>query len=167
MGRRPLPRATAIPKIGGCQGNRRFTTIPIIRTQPCCGITTTLGITRLNVYAGLFGAFIIRDEFEDALNLPKGKYEIPLTLFDRSFDREGQLFYPVSPDAESPWVPEVFGDAILVNGKLFPYLEVEPRKYRFRVLNAANGRFFHLALSNGQEFHQIGTDLGFCLLLCL
>jgi spore coat protein A len=57
-------------------------------------------------------------------------------------------------------VPEVFGDVIAVNGKVFPYLEVEPRKYRFRVLNAANGRFFHLALSNGQEFHQIGTDLG-------
>ena len=57
-------------------------------------------------------------------------------------------------------MPEVFGDAILVNGKLFPYLEVEPRKYRFRVLNAANGRFFHLAFSNGQTFHQIGTDLG-------
>jgi len=120
----------------------------------------TLGITRLNMYAGLFGAFIIRDEFENGLNLPEGKYEIPLTLYDRSFDRDGQLFYPVSPDPEAPWVPEVFGDAILVNGKLFPYLEVEPRKYRFRVLNAANGRFFHLAFSNGQEFHQIGTDLG-------
>jgi len=119
-----------------------------------------LGITRLNVYAGLFGNFFIRDTFEDALNLPKGKYEIPLTVYDRSFDADGQLYYPVSPDPESPWVPEVFGDAILVNGKLFPYLAVEPRKYRFRVLNAANGRFFHLALSNGQEFHQIGTDLG-------
>lgn len=95
-----------------------------------------------------------------ALHLPQGKFEIPLTLYDRSFDREGQLYYPVSPDPESPWVPEVFGDGILVNGKLFPYLEVGPRKYRFRVLNAANGRFFHLALSNGQEFHQIGTDQG-------
>jgi spore coat protein A len=120
-----------------------------------------LGITRLNIYAGLFGNFFVRDTFEDGLNLPKGKYEIPLTIYDRSFDLEGQLYYPISPDPESPWVPEVFGDAILVNGKLFPYLEVEPRKYRFRVLNAANGRFFHLALSNGQEFHQIGTDLGF------
>jgi spore coat protein A len=119
-----------------------------------------LGITRLNLYAGLFGNFFVRDSFEDGLNLPKGKFEIPLTIYDRSFDIEGQLYYPVSPDPESPWVPEVFGDAILVNGKLFPYLEVEPRKYRFRVLNAANGRFFHLALSNGQEFQQIGTDLG-------
>ena len=56
--------------------------------------------------------------------------------------------------------PEVFGNAILVNGKLFPYLEVEPRKYRLRVLNASNGRFYHLAFQNGLEFHQIGTDQG-------
>ncbi len=119
-----------------------------------------LGITRLNVYAGLFGMFIIRDEVERALNLPEGKYEIPLMLCDRSFERTGQLFYPVSGDPQSPWVSEVFGDGVLVNGRLFPFLEVEPRKYRFRLLNAANGRFFHLALSNGMEFHQIGTDLG-------
>jgi spore coat protein A, manganese oxidase len=119
-----------------------------------------LGITRLGNYAGLFGTYFIRDDFEDGLNLPKGKFEIPLIICDRIFDGEGQLFYPVSPNPESPWVPEVFGDAILVNGKLYPYLEVEPRKYRFRLLNAANARFFHLALSNRQEFHQIGTDLG-------
>lgn len=119
-----------------------------------------LGITRLNMFAGLFGNFFVRDAVEEALNLPKGKYEIPLTLCDRSFDDQAQLLYPVSPDPKSPWVPELFADALLVNGKLFPYLEVEPRKYRFRVLNAANARFFHLAFSNGQEFHQIGTDLG-------
>ncbi len=135
----------------------------------------TLGINRLNVFAGLFGAFFVRDEFEDSLNLPRGKYEIPLVLYDRVFDLEGQLNYPVSGNEKSPWVPEVFGDAILINGKLFPYLEVEPRKYRFRVLNGANGRFFHLAVSAeqtpggqipggqmsiSQTFHQIGTDQG-------
>ena len=135
----------------------------------------TLGINRLNVFAGLFGAFFVRDEFEDALNLPRGKYEIPLVLYDRVFDLEGQLNYPVSGNEKSPWVPEVFGDALLVNGKIFPYLEVEPRKYRFRVLNGANARFFHLTFSSGQTanpsmlsalmlggqgFHQIGTDQG-------
>jgi spore coat protein A len=125
----------------------------------------TLGINRLNVFAGLFGAFFVRDEFEDALNLPRGKYEIPLALYDRVFDLEGQLNYPVSGNEKSPWVPEVFGDAILANGKLFPYLEVEPHKYRFRVLNGANGRFFHLTFCKGAEpfgqtFHQIGTDQG-------
>lgn len=124
----------------------------------------TLGINRLNVFAGLFGVFFVRDEFEDSLNLPRGKYEIPLVIYDRVFDLDGQLNYPVSGDPKSPWVPEVFGDAVLVNGKLFPYLEVGPRRYRFRVLNGANGRFFHLTLSRGPTsngtFHQIGTDQG-------
>lgn len=119
-----------------------------------------LGINRLNVFAGLLGVFLLRDEVEDSLNLPSGKYEIPLIFYDRIFDLEAQLNYPVSGDPKSPWTPEVFGDALLVNGKLFPYLDVEPRKYRFRALNAANGRFFHLSLSNGQSFHQIGTDQG-------
>ena len=119
-----------------------------------------LGINRLNVVAGLFGVFLVRDPVEDSLNLPSGKYEIPLVIYDRMFDEQGQLYYPVSGDPKAPWVPEFFGDAILVNGKLFPYLEVEPRRYRFRVLNGANGRFFHLSLSNGQTFHQIGSDQG-------
>lgn len=124
-----------------------------------------LGINRLNVYAGLLGALLIRDSAEDALNLPRGKYELPLILFDRLLTHEGQLLYPVSPDPQSPWVPEVFGNAILVNGKLFPYLEVEPRKYRFRVLNGSNARIYHLSLSRENSpdqltFHQIGTDQG-------
>jgi spore coat protein A len=119
-----------------------------------------MGINRLNVYAGLFGVSIIRDHVEDALNLPSGKYEIPLTIFDRLITPEGQLYYPISDKPRAPWVPELFGDAILVNGKLFPYLEVEPRKYRFRVLNASNARFYHLSFANGLGFQQIGTDQG-------
>jgi spore coat protein A len=119
-----------------------------------------MGINRLNIYAGLFGLFIVRDRVEDALNLPSGRYEIPLTIFDRSFRQDGQLDYPVSGIPDAPWVPEAFGEAMLVNGKLFPYLNVEARKYRFRLLNASNGRFYHLSLSNGQPFQQIGTDQG-------
>ncbi|MFY9909450.1 MAG: multicopper oxidase domain-containing protein [Candidatus Sulfotelmatobacter sp.] len=133
-----------------------------------------LGINRLNVYAGLFGTFFIRDSVEESLNLPKGKYELPLLLYDRLLTREGQLLYPVSPDPQSPWMPEVYGNAILVNGKLFPYLDVEPRKYRFRVLNASNSRIYHLSLVSQSSaspgstdaatetvtFHQVGTDQG-------
>jgi spore coat protein A len=119
-----------------------------------------LGINRLNVYAGLVGTFFIRDAFEDALNLPRAEFEIPLVLFDRLFTRDAQLLYPVSPHPDSPWVSEVYGNAILANGKLFPYVEVAPRKYRFRILNASNGRFYNLSLSTGAEFHQIGTDQG-------
>jgi spore coat protein A len=119
-----------------------------------------MGINRLNIYAGMFGLFLIRDDFEEALNLPKGPYEIPLVIYDRLLRQDGQLDYPVSGDPAKPWVPEVFGDVMVVNGKAFPFLSVEPRKYRFRVLNASNGRFLHLSLSNGETFHQIGTDQG-------
>ena len=119
-----------------------------------------MGINRLNIYAGLLGLWVIRDSAEDALNLPSGKYEIPLVLMDRDLRPDGQLSYPVSPDPERPWVPEAFGEAHLVNGKLFPYLDVEPRKYRFRILNGANGRFYWLSLSEGAEMHQVGSDQG-------
>ena len=119
-----------------------------------------MGINRLNIYAGLMGVFFVRDTAEDALNLPRGSYEIPLVLCDRFLRKDGQLHYPASDKPDAPWVPEVFGDVMLVNGKAFPYLEVEPRKYRFRVLNASNGRFYTMSLSNAREFHQIGTDQG-------
>jgi spore coat protein A len=120
----------------------------------------SMGINRLNIYAGLFGLFTVRDKAEEDLNLPKGRYEIPLVIYDRSFRRDGRLDYPVSGIPDAPWVPEAFGEAMMVNGRIFPYLEVEARKYRFRVLNAANGRFFHLSLSNKQKFHVIGADQG-------
>jgi len=120
----------------------------------------TMGINRLNIYAGMFGLFIIRDDFEDRLNLPKGPYEVPLVVYDRRLRQDGQLDYPVSGDAARPWVPEAFGEVMVVNGKAFPFLNVEARKYRFRVLNASNGRFFHLSLENEQTMLQIGTDQG-------
>ncbi len=119
-----------------------------------------MGITRLNTYAGLFGAWIIRDDAEDELNLPRGRYEIPLILCDRFVNEDGGLFYPTSFKPGVVWTPEVFGNVMLVNGKAFPYLDVEPRKYRFRLLNASNGRFYFLSLSNGRPLAQIGSDQG-------
>jgi spore coat protein A, manganese oxidase len=120
----------------------------------------TMGIERLNQYAGLFGFFLVRDATEDALGLPSGPHEIPLVLCDRLFDAKGQLIYPTSGLPDAPWVPEVNGDAHLVNGKLAPYVEVEPRPYRLRILNASNSRFYYLSLSGDRAFHQIGTDQG-------
>jgi len=120
----------------------------------------TMGINRLNIYAGMFGLYILRDDFEDRLNLPKGSYEVPLAICDRMLRQDGQLDYPVSDNPAKPWVPEVFGEIMTVNGKAFPYLDVEARRYRFRVLNAANGRFFHLSLENEQAMYQIGSDQG-------
>jgi spore coat protein A len=119
-----------------------------------------MGIERLNQYAGLFGLYLIRDGAEDALRLPSGPYEVPLLFSDRLFDATGQLVYPASEDPMAPWIPELNGDAMLVNGKLFPYLDVEPRLYRFRLLNASNSRFYELELNRKQPIHQIGTDQG-------
>jgi spore coat protein A len=119
-----------------------------------------MGINRLNMCAGMAGLYVIRDSFEDGLNLPKGDYEIPLVLMDRMIRRDGQIYYPVTEFPDAPWMPEYFGNLVLVNGKLLPYLEVQPRKYRFRVLNASNGRFYFISLDNGAPFQQIGTDQG-------
>ena len=135
-----------------------------------------LGITRLNVYAGLAGFYLIRDQTEKALNLPRDEFEIPLMLQDRLFHRDGSLYYPrvVNGPKEHPiWIQEFYGDLNCVNGKVTPFLEVEPRKYRFRILNAANSRFYHLRLFNSDaggevlnqsfdvpSFDQVGTDGG-------
>jgi len=127
-----------------------------------------LGITRLNVYAGLAGLYIIRNEEERSLNLPSGVYEIPLVIQDKSFNTDGSLFYPSKVDVQDPppdfpdvsITPGFAGDVITVNGKAWPYLEVEPRKYHFRVLNGSNERFYRLRLDSGQQFIQIGSDGG-------
>ena len=131
-----------------------------------------IGITRLNVQAGLAGLYFIRDAQEDALNLPKGRYEIPLFIQDRSFNADGSMFFPVrdweDPDPRVPpvWSPEFFGSTITVNGKVWPFLEVEPRKYRFRIVNGSNARFYHVRLapeagSDGLPFVMIGSEAGF------
>jgi spore coat protein A, manganese oxidase len=119
-----------------------------------------MGINRLNIYAGLLGLYLIRDDAEDALGLPRSEREIPLVLCDRKFTPEGQLNYDVSPFPDAPWNPEFYGNCTLVNGKLFPYLDVQPALYRFRVLNGSNAQFFNLSLSTGQPIAQIGTDQG-------
>jgi spore coat protein A len=119
-----------------------------------------MGINRLNIYAGLQGMFLIRDTVEDALHLPSGRYEVPLVIYDRFLRKDGQLEYPVSGIPGRPWVPEVFGNTVLVNGKAMPYLEVEPRKYRLRILNGSNARFYRLSFDDGHEFHMIGSDQG-------
>jgi spore coat protein A len=119
-----------------------------------------MGINRLNICAGMAGLYVIRDAFEDGLNLPKGEFEIPLVLMDRMFRTDGQIYYPVGQLAGAPWVPEYNGNATLINGTLLPFLDVRPRKYRFRVMNASNSRFYFLSLENGSPFQQIGTDQG-------
>ncbi len=138
-----------------------------------------IGTTRLNIYAGLAGFYFIRDAREDRLDLPHGDFEVPLLIQDRAFDEDGTLSYPVvdltgetDPRVPRIWIPEFFGDTVLVNGKVWPFLDVEPRKYRFRLLNGSNARWYHLSLNEarsdgtltgrpGPIFHIIGTDGGF------
>lgn len=124
-----------------------------------------LGLTRLDVYAGLAGFYLLRDpKNKIAPLLPSGPYEIPIVIQDRSFNEDGSFLYPtkgVNPDIHPYWVPEFFGNAIMVNGMVWPNLNVERRQYRFRFLNGSNARFYNLKLENAQSFIQIGSDGGF------
>ncbi|MFN0133716.1 MAG: multicopper oxidase domain-containing protein [Phycisphaerales bacterium] len=113
-----------------------------------------LGITRLNVYMGLAGFYLLFDPFEQGLGLPSGQNEIGLAIQDRSFNPDGTLKYPAM------WEDHFFGEVMIVNGKVWPYLNVRQGKYRFRLLNGCTSRTLTLSLSNGATFHQIGTDLG-------
>lgn len=113
-----------------------------------------MGVTRLNVYAGLAGMYIVRDAVEVALGLPSGANEVPLVIQDRDLAADGSLEYP------EMWMEHFFGDLVLVNGKVWPYLEVPQGKLRFRVLNGSNSRVYTLALSDGATFHVLGGDGG-------
>ncbi len=123
-----------------------------------------LGATRLNVFAGLAGAYVLRDEYDtgsepNPIGIPGGAYEVPLVFKDYQFSSDGKFFYPTSDIEGVTWIGEYFGDVMLVNGKVWPYLNVEPRMYRFRILNACNARIMNLDLS-GWYFWQIGADGG-------
>jgi spore coat protein A len=113
-----------------------------------------LGITRLDVQMGLAGFYLLRDAFEQGLNLPAGPHEIPLAIQDRTFRPDGSLQYP------EMWMEHVFGDTILVNGKAWPYLDVARGKYRFRLLNGSGSRTYRLSLSSGAPFSVIGMEGG-------
>jgi spore coat protein A, manganese oxidase len=139
-----------------------------------------MGITRLNVYAGLAANYLLRDSVEDALNLPKGAYEMPLVIQDKSFNEDGSLHYDsnalLNADGTQQTVggkpvftsnPEFFGNVITVNGKAWPKLDVEPRKYRFRMVNGSDSRFYNIWLERPDglpipagAITQIGNDGG-------
>ncbi|KAG0461554.1 hypothetical protein HPP92_021489 [Vanilla planifolia] len=121
-----------------------------------------LGLTRVNILAGLFGAYLIRSpSLESPLGLPSSSFERVLFLFDRSFRSEGSLFINSTgnnPSIHPQWQPEFFGPAIVVNGKVWPFLRVRRRPYRFRIINASNARFFRLSFSNSLRFDHIASD---------
>ena len=138
-----------------------------------------LGATRLNVYAGLAGAYLIIDP---AASLPPGldplglarngvvSYTVPLVIQDRMFDVNGQLFFPnfgINPMTHPFWIPEFLGDTIVVNGKVWPYHAVDRQRYRFLFLNGSNARGYDMLLQDpisgvkGPKLWVIGTDGGY------
>ena len=139
----------------------------------------TFGTTRLNVVAGLEAFYLIRGNGDDGIagsgKLPAGRQEVELVLQDRQFDSNGQLLFPdgypsgldgplQDPKLHPYWMPEFFGDVITVNGKSWPRFSVAPKRYRLRLLNGANVRFFNLqfrasGMSNA-PFYVIGNDGG-------
>jgi len=133
----------------------------------------TLGATRLNVYAGLAGGYLITDPSNDPPNMPP---LVPLAIQDRMFDTNGQLFFPSdsaggvlwTTNPEHPyWVPEFTGDVICVNGKAWPFKTVEPKRYTFLFLNGSNARTYEMSLTDpisknpGPPLWVVGTDGGY------
>jgi len=140
----------------------------------------SFGVTRLDVGMGLSGFSILRDPAERLDNppagtadvLPRGEFEVPMIIQDRSYRTDGSVFYPVAqqsdptqpgvvPDVHPYWVLLNDADTILVNGRVWPNMDVKRAVYRFRILNSANQRFFQLKFSNNMPFKVIGSDGGY------
>ncbi len=119
-----------------------------------------LGTTRLNVFAGLAAAYLIYDDKDTGGPSLFGAPEIPLVIQDRQFNPDGTFLYPTSNIAGTTWIGEYFGDVMLVNGVVWPFLDVEPRLYRFRVLNGCNARILDLAWGGPASMWQIGSEGG-------
>ena len=133
----------------------------------------TLGATRLNVYCGLAGAYLITDPANDPPNLPT---LFPLVIQDRMFDTNGQFFFPTDSaggilwalNPEHPyWVPEFVGDTIVVNGTAWPFMDVDRKRYTFMFINGSNARGYEMFLTDpvsknfGPPLWVIGTDGGY------
>lgn len=118
------------------------------------------------VWRGLAGFHIVHDDEEDSLPLPRGARDIPLMITDRSFAADGSFQYPGNDGGgvTDPYMNGVLGDVVLVNGAPWPVLDIDPVRYRFRVLNASNARRYRLQLDppppGGAAFAQIGSDGG-------
>ena len=128
--------------------------------------------TRFNPFAGQAAGYVIIDGEDTVvpglggLNVPKFPYDVPLVVQDRTFYEDGSMFYPTAsgqPEGypHPVWQPEYFGDTPVVNGKAYPFLAVEPRRYRLRFLNGSQARVYELAMGGGSKpMWLIGTEQG-------
>ncbi|KAF2999037.1 hypothetical protein E8E13_008447 [Curvularia kusanoi] len=118
--------------------------------------------TAENAYYGQAGFYILRDDHERNMGLPDGKYDVPLALSAKYYNQDGTLW---DPEANGE-TTSVYGDVIHVNGAPWPYMDVEPRKYRFRVLNTGISRTYKLYMEAQNQpgtkipFKVIGSDCG-------
>ena len=110
--------------------------------------------TASNVYMGLAGMYRMHDPLEKSLPIPQGYYDVPLVVSDAMFDNQGQLLYDDNDQSG------VFGDVILVNGRPWPVMKVERRKYRFRILNASVTSTYRWQLDSGEPLVVVATDGG-------
>ena len=110
-------------------------------------------------WRGLAGMWIVDDDLDDSLPLPRGERDIPLMIADRSFDRDNQLTDPFSGGLRPP-ADGIAGEAVLVNGVFMPHHEVRACRHRLRILNVSQFRSYNLQLSNGAPMIQIGSDSG-------
>ncbi|KAF6149858.1 hypothetical protein GIB67_010932 [Kingdonia uniflora] len=122
-----------------------------------------MGLTRVNLLAGLVGTYVIQHpDLEIPLGLPYGdEFDRPLMIFDRTFKSDGSIYMNSTgdnPKIHPQWQPEYFGNTIIVNGKAWPKIKVQRRRYRFRILNASNARFFRFFFSNGLKFIIVASD---------
>ena len=132
----------------------------------------TMGATRLKPYLGLAAAYLILDNIDNGNTIigqkvPSGygKYHLPLVLQDKQFNADGSLYYPTQGiSAVHPiWVPEFFGDTPVINGKAYPYLDAQPRRYRLRLLNGSQARFYNVCFKldwHELPFWVIGSEGG-------
>jgi len=114
-------------------------------------------ITGPQVYGGLAGLFIVKDKEEERLNLPGGKFDVPLVIQDRTFNSDNQLVYLQNPMEK---MNGFLGKQVLINGMPNFKMDVETRAYRFRLLNGSNSRIYKIAFSNGKPLTVIGNDGG-------
>ena len=109
--------------------------------------------TAQNVYSGLAAMYIMHDKAERAL-LPQGAFDVPIVISDAMFAANGSLGYD-DRNRSGLW-----GDVVLVNGRPWPLMKVQPRVYRFRVLNASVSRSYRPTLSTGDPVYVVATDGG-------